>query len=194
MGSNNKGERIMNKWNKVSIVFVGFMMLATVGVFLYTIFTFNEVKKQFDLENRPLVILIKSHADTIKEMVPINDTLIIKNVGKAPAYFIYARFGHSLDTILNPQKLTYSDTIATEPNRFIESNATFTFLYKGVLNNSKFYSYISTGKILLHNFGEVVYKDIVSGKKYSYKFSVRILSNGQTQPTRIGDKVEEIKE
>ena len=153
-----------------------------------------QIARQFDIENRPFVILKTAHADTIKEPFIIWDTLTIKNVGKTPAYFMSARFDHSFDTVFNPSDLVYTDTIKFEVNRFIESGSTFTFIFGTKLVNPKFFDYIKREITFLHNFGEVVYKDIISGKKYLYKFSVRVLPNGQTQPTHIGDRVTEIKD
>lgn len=153
----------------------------------------RQVAKQFELENRPYIILSDAKPGILRPDSNLSIDCWIKNVGKTPALLLDgAQTGIGTYNSENPDKLIYDGKIR-RANRFLESGDTLMFYFGGILpEKPKMYNLIMQGKLFPLAYGQIFFKDIVSNKKYSYTFCVRILENGRYIGTELNNRFVEI--
>ena len=201
-----KQERSTKKdwWDKSSIIFTALMMIVTITLFLQSRqgvkaavdstkiadSTFQEVKKQFEIENRPFMILDEVTRNPIEPNTNFVITVTLRNVGKTPALIKSFRYGNdfSVDSAVEQSNWRKSNM----NNLFIESGKQVKFPYTGMYIDTVIYKSIVSLFLRAYYYGEIIFYDIVSNKTYSYTYSIRIMPNGTFLPTPINNTFKEI--
>ena len=151
------------------------------------------VQKNFEIENKPYILFNNIKLDSIGIDRPQQITVFIKNFGKIPALILYTKTGIMLDTSLDPKTLNYDKENVGYFNIFIPTGAEIELPYKTFLVARDLYMSLLAQKEYLFVYGEVLYKDNVTSKTYSYVYCMRILNNRRFAPTPFNNVTYEIK-
>jgi hypothetical protein len=195
--------RVYQRANR--LVFTGnlinvFMLAATISVFALNIKgiraaegTLQEVKKEFELANRPYVFYNKID---IPELIPNADlggSVQVKNYGKTPALMLYEAFTPNFSNLQSLPSFDYKIEDYKPLNIYIfgdSLNVSIPFKfhitetqYRDILINKQF--------LFIH--GKIIYRSVIDDKLYEYDYCYSILTNKRFRLTPNHNLVKEIK-
>ncbi|HEY4831956.1 MAG TPA: hypothetical protein VIH61_05280 [Waddliaceae bacterium] len=154
--------------------------------------TMEITKSNFETANKSYIFLINAKIDSLGINRPEQITIQVENFGKMPAQILMTKTGSSLDADDTSLSLDYPQQNIRSENFFLPPNATFTLPYQSFIVDSAFYTKIMTASRFFHIYGEIIYYDIATNKKYSYGYYIRILNNGRFAPTKYNNRFTEI--
>jgi hypothetical protein len=136
---------------------------------------FQENKKQFEFENRPLLQIkdFASHRLRIGENIEIS--VVVNNIGKKAAKVIKHKYrvgvADAFEHLENREK--WYKTEYEINNRLLNQNQNFEIQGAAKPIQAENWGKYMTGEIFIFLYGEIFYEDIYTHKTYVYKFRVK---------------------
>ena len=154
----------------------------------------RQVAKQFEIENRPYIILDKVIIDTIYPERRIVIFVYVKNIKDNPPLIIERKQGAVINTEPILKKLHYNADSTKDVNLHLEKGKDFQLNYAVPPLSYIDYMMVKSNRKFIYVYGEIIFLDIITNKKYSYSFCLGVNIYGAIRAVPPHNAFKEIKD
>lgn len=150
-------------------------------------------QRNYEQQNRAYIFLNSVIYDTLRTVIPSSIVINLKNAGKTPAQIISAVSNVRFDTTFY-SNVPYLKSMLIDFNLYLAAENTFNVIINLPLLKKDELELIKSNRLMLRVDGEVLFKDVVVNRLFSYVFSFNLLDNGRFKTSKFNNTVREVKD